>query len=265
MRPNSRARPGTPARSAAARSASTAARTLTRPQAASRGCQRPTGRRGTVLRLRPDMGTDESYTCRRSGRYAPSVWLGIGIVWAIVSGIVWAYTDANANTCKNALVGALDQSQCTTVTFWHDIAGISVLLAILTIIFAGIAMTTTVELTSHISQLSFNGGRIMKFHKKIIAIPAIALAAGLGLAAFSSGTGQYYTNGYNYGQTSSAMSVTYPPRWLGNRHSRLARGWRVTLPSRQVPAWLAPILKMTGRAQPSQAASVFGCAAANDG
>jgi len=82
----------------------------------------------------------QGYTCRRPGRYAPSVWLGIGFVWAIVSGIVWAYTDANANTCKNALVGALDQSQCTTVTFWHDIAGISVLLAILTIIFAGIAM-----------------------------------------------------------------------------------------------------------------------------
>jgi ABC-type glycerol-3-phosphate transport system substrate-binding protein len=42
----------------------------------------------------------------------------------------------------------------------------------------------------------------MKFNKKIIAIPAIALAAGLGLAACSGGSGgsgQYYTNGYNYG------------------------------------------------------------------
>ena len=55
----------------------------------------------------------------------------------------------------------------------------------------------------------------MKFHKKIIAIPAIALAAGLGFAAFSSGTGQYYTNGYNYGQTSSAMSVVYSSSLAG--------------------------------------------------
>ena len=65
---------------------------------------------------------------------------GIGIVWAIISAIVWAYTDSAANTCRNALVGALDQSQCTSVTFWHDIAGFSVLLAILTTIFAGLFM-----------------------------------------------------------------------------------------------------------------------------
>lgn len=83
------------------------------------------------------------YADRRAERRAqrPSGWLGIGIVWAIISAIVWAYTHSAANTCKNALVGALDQSRCTTVTFWHDMAGISVLLAILTIIFAGIAMS----------------------------------------------------------------------------------------------------------------------------
>lgn len=42
--------------------------------------------------------------------YTSSVWLGIGIVWAVISAIVWAATDSAANTCRNALVGALDQS-----------------------------------------------------------------------------------------------------------------------------------------------------------
>jgi hypothetical protein len=112
MSPGSKALPGTLARSAAAGPAST------RFHYADRRAER---------RAQPPS-------------YASSGWLGIGIVWAIISAIVWAYTDSAANTCKNALVGALDQSQCTTVTFWHDIAGISVLLAILTIIFAGIAM-----------------------------------------------------------------------------------------------------------------------------
>ena len=69
------------------------------------------------------------------------IWLGIGIAWVILSAIVWAYTDNAANTCRSALVGALDQSQCTTVTFWHDMAGISAVLGVLVIIFAGVAMS----------------------------------------------------------------------------------------------------------------------------
>ena len=69
------------------------------------------------------------------------IWLGIGIAWVILSAIVWAYTDNAANTCRSALVGALDQSQCTTVTFWHGMAGISAVLGVLVIIFAGVAMS----------------------------------------------------------------------------------------------------------------------------
>lgn len=87
----------------------------------------------------------------RGGRYGPpgedrrpsawpDFWLAVSIAWAIFSGIAWAYTDSAANTCHNALVGALDQNQCTSVTFLHDLAGFSVLAAILGIVFAGLVM-----------------------------------------------------------------------------------------------------------------------------
>jgi hypothetical protein len=43
------------------------------------------------------------------------------VVLAIIGWLVWAGTDADANTCRNALVGALDPGQCSSVTFWHDV------------------------------------------------------------------------------------------------------------------------------------------------
>jgi hypothetical protein len=41
---------------------------------------------------------------------------------ALAGLLVWAWTDSDASTCRNALAGALAASQCGTVTFWHDIA-----------------------------------------------------------------------------------------------------------------------------------------------
>jgi hypothetical protein len=79
-------------------------------------------------------------TTRRSKGYGQDVAMAVSIAWGILSAIVWAYTDSAASTCRNALVGALDQSQCTGVTFWHDIAAFSVLGAIIAVVFTGLAM-----------------------------------------------------------------------------------------------------------------------------
>jgi hypothetical protein len=79
-------------------------------------------------------------TTRRSKGYGQDVAMAVSIAWGILSAIVWAYTDSAASTCRNALVGALDQDQCTTVTFWHDVAGFSVFAGVLGIVFAGLVM-----------------------------------------------------------------------------------------------------------------------------
>jgi hypothetical protein len=94
----------------------------------------------------PDCGCWSCLRVRRNQRKAarpssaPDACLAVSIVWGILAGIVWAGTDSAANTCKNALVGALAGSQCTTVTFWHDMASFSVAAGIIGIIFAGLAM-----------------------------------------------------------------------------------------------------------------------------
>ena len=80
---------------------------------------------------------------RKSKGYGQDVAMAAAIAWGILSALVWAYTNSAANTCRNALVGALDQSQCTGVTFWHDIAAFSALAGVLGIVFAGLAMHRT--------------------------------------------------------------------------------------------------------------------------
>jgi hypothetical protein len=52
--------------------------------------------------------------------------------FGLLAGLVWARTDQSVQTCKSVIVGALDQGQCSTVTFWHDVAGIAtIILAVL--------------------------------------------------------------------------------------------------------------------------------------
>ena len=84
----------------------------------------------------------QGYTCRTNHQPngSPGFWLIVSIIWAIASALVFAYTDSAATTCKNALVGALDQPQCTSVTFWHDISGLSGFAALIAIFFAGLVM-----------------------------------------------------------------------------------------------------------------------------
>lgn len=77
---------------------------------------------------------------RKPGGYGQDAAMALGVVLAILSAIVWAWTDSAAATCRNALVGALDASQCTGVTFWHDISGACGIAGILVIVFAGLAM-----------------------------------------------------------------------------------------------------------------------------
>ena len=48
-------------------------------------------------------------------------------VLALLAGLAWAWTDHSAQECRSAIVGALAPDQCTTVTFWHDVAGIAAL------------------------------------------------------------------------------------------------------------------------------------------
>ena len=48
-------------------------------------------------------------------------------VLALIAGLAWAWTDHSAQECRSAIVGALAPDQCTTVTFWHDVAGIAAL------------------------------------------------------------------------------------------------------------------------------------------
>jgi hypothetical protein len=68
-----------------------------------------------------------------TGRNLPTVrpsWLIPLGCWLGLSVIVWSLTDATAHTCRNALVGALASSSCTTATMWHDLATFSGLAAL---------------------------------------------------------------------------------------------------------------------------------------
>lgn len=55
--------------------------------------------------------------------------LVIGLVVGGLGILGWSATDSDANACRNALVGAFDNSQCTTITFWHDVSGVAVIAA----------------------------------------------------------------------------------------------------------------------------------------
>lgn len=47
----------------------------------------------------------------------------MGVVVAFLGLLGYAATDAHATACRNSIISALDNSQCTTATFWHDIGG----------------------------------------------------------------------------------------------------------------------------------------------
>jgi hypothetical protein len=51
-------------------------------------------------------------------------------VWGAAGILLWAATGSDANACRNALVDLLASSQCSQVTFWHDIGGVSALAGI---------------------------------------------------------------------------------------------------------------------------------------
>lgn len=73
----------------------------------------------------PDCGC---WRCKKAHRpsEAPFTWALICGAWTVLGVLAWALTDSAANTCRNALVGALDQGPCTSWTFVHDIAVFSV-------------------------------------------------------------------------------------------------------------------------------------------
>jgi hypothetical protein len=82
-------------------------------------------------------------TPQRRGLSAVSAGSALGVILftGALAAIVWSYTDSDATACKNALVGALASSQCTTATFWHDIAGVTFWGAVILAVLIAVAMT----------------------------------------------------------------------------------------------------------------------------
>lgn len=84
----------------------------------------PPTRHGHGRTVHDHAGGDVPHTHGRGWLASVSVGtaLGVSLFIALAGLLVWAWTDSDANTCHNALVGAVDSIQCSTVTFWPDIA-----------------------------------------------------------------------------------------------------------------------------------------------
>lgn len=55
----------------------------------------------------------------------------IGAAVVVISLLVFAATEADYQTCQNALVGAFESGPCTKVTFWHIVTTWSMIAGII--------------------------------------------------------------------------------------------------------------------------------------
>lgn len=54
-------------------------------------------------------------------KQAQDLFVAIGVILAIIGGLIWGLTNSSYTACQNAFISALNQSQCNGIDFWHAI------------------------------------------------------------------------------------------------------------------------------------------------